>query len=106
MSVVLGTHTQGLQLVDGGFNMDKWHIKAGRPVMATTWGCLLVVFSSFCLLQPLFLCMDTCQTLSFVSCPLLPSWTQSYGSHCSSAFSLRPLWKSMVLVGLRPLPVS
>jgi len=51
--VILSTHTQGLQLGEGGFNMDKWHIKAAGPAAVTAWGlvrmgqpCLSVVFCS------------------------------------------------------------
>lgn len=77
------THTQGLQLGKGGFNMDKWHIKASGLATAAAWGlawmgesCLLVVSCSFLFLQPLFLCTNICQILSFdflsLMAPLTP----------------------------------
>lgn len=78
MSVVLSTHTQGLQLGECGFNMDKWHIKVAGSATATAWGlaqmgqsCLSVFFSSLCLLQPLFFCTDACQMLSFAFLSLI-----------------------------------
>lgn len=78
MSVVLSTHTQGLQLGQCGFNMDKWHIKVAGSATATAWGlaqmgqpCPSVFFSSLCLLQPLFFCTDACQMLSFAFLSLI-----------------------------------
>ena len=81
--VVLSVHTQGLQLEEGGFNMNKWHIKVVGRAMVTAWGlaqigqpCPSVVFCSLRLLQPLFYCVDTCQILSFaflsLIAPLVP----------------------------------
>lgn len=74
--VVLRPHTQRLQL--GGFNTDKWHIKVAGPAVATTWGltqmgqpCLSVVFCSLRLLQPLFVCTDAREILSFAFLSLI-----------------------------------
>lgn len=111
--VVLSAHNQGLQPGGGGFNTDKWHIKVAGLAMAAAWGlvqmgqpCPSVVYCSLRLLRPLFFCTDTCQTLSFAFLSLIASRPQAYGSGCSPASSLSPLWKSKVAAGLSPLPVS